>query len=154
MGQSLGTQEKGSVNVELNIVPFIDLMSCLAAFLLITAVWTNLSRIENEPAGKQRGERPDRETPPKLAILIESDQILVSASPSGEARRVGAFDWPGLEDALREFKTPGELPAVEIAAESTNDHPIAYQQLIAAMDTAVKVGYPRVGVTDPTSLTR
>ena len=28
---------------------------------------------------------------------------------------------------------------------------IEYQHLIAAMDTAVKAGYPRVGITDSTS---
>ena len=153
MAQSVGTQEKGSVNIELNIVPFIDLMSCLAAFLLITAVWVNLSSLENEPAGKQKSDVP-RPDPPKLTILIESDQILVAAVPSGEGRRIGAFDWPRLEDALREFKTAEDLPAVEIAADSTAAHPIAYQQLIAAMDTVVKVGYPRVGITDPSSLAR
>jgi hypothetical protein len=43
---------------------------------------------------------------------------------------------------------------VEVAASSTEAHPIAYEQLVTAMDTAVRVGYPRVGVTDPLSLTR
>ena len=33
MGASIGAGTKGSVDVELNIVPFIDLMSCLTAFL-------------------------------------------------------------------------------------------------------------------------
>ena len=87
-------------------------------------------------------------------MLIEHDQILISATPSGEARQLGAFDWSGLETALRDFKTAGELPQLEIAADSSSAHPIAYQQLIAAMDVAVKAGYPRVGVTDPMSLSR
>lgn len=154
MGASLGSQEKGSVNVELNIVPFIDLMSCLTAFLLVTAVWVNVSALETEAAGRMRNEGPLDEEPPKLAILIEHDQIQVSAFPSGEARTVAAYDWVRLEAALREFKTPGELPRVEVAAASTDSHPIAYQHLVAAMDTAVKVGYPRVGVTEPRSLSR
>ena len=51
-GSALGTSGKGSVNVELNIVPFIDLMSCLTAFLLVTAVWVNMSSLENEPVGR------------------------------------------------------------------------------------------------------
>ena len=151
MGQSVGTQDKGSVNVDINIVPFIDLMSCLTAFLLITAVWVNLASLDNAPAGK--GKSPETETPSKLAILIEHDQIVVSATPSGEARRLSAFDWEGLESTLREFTT-AEIPSVEIAGSSSNAHPITYQHLIAAMDTAVKVGYPRVGITDPTALTR
>ena len=35
MGASVGTGEGKSSNIELNIVPFIDLMSCLVAFLLL-----------------------------------------------------------------------------------------------------------------------
>ena len=153
MGQAIGTGDKKPVNVELNIVPFIDLMSCLTAFLLVTAVWVNLASVKNEPAGKAKS---DIQQPPveKLAVLLQHDQILVQATPSGEARQVAAFDWSGLETALRDLKTPGEVPQVEIAAESSNTHPIEYQQLIAAMDVAVKAGYPRVGVTDPSSLTR
>jgi biopolymer transport protein TolR len=152
MGASIGTgSDKGSVNVELNIVPFIDLMSCLTAFLLVTAVWVNISSVQNEPVGKGRGEIAGEEQP-KLSILVDNDQILIQAYPSGEARQIAAFDWQRLEDALREFKTPGEVPQVEVAAASTSAHPIAYSQLIAAMDTAVRAGYPRVGVTDPASL--
>jgi biopolymer transport protein ExbD len=153
MGQAIGTGDKKSVNVELNIVPFIDLMSCLTAFLLVTAVWVNLASVKNDPAGKKADMKPVVDVP-KLAVLIEHDQILVQATPSGEARQLGAFDWSGLETALRDLKTPGELPQVEIAAASSNTHPIEYQQLIAAMDVVVKAGYPRVGVTDPASLTR
>jgi biopolymer transport protein TolR len=153
MGQAFGTGDKKSVNVELNIIPFIDLMSCLTAFLLVTAVWVNLSSVQTEPAGKMKSviEQPP---PPRLAVLIEHDQIVVSATPSGEARQVGAFDWVELEAALRDLKTAGELPQVEIAAASSDTNRIEYQQLIAAMDTALKAGYPRVGVTDPISLTR
>jgi biopolymer transport protein ExbD len=153
MGQTFGTGDKRSVNVELNIIPFIDLMSCLTAFLLVTAVWVNVASVQNEPAGKAKS---DIQQPPapKLAVLLGHDQILVQASPSGEARQLSAFDWSGLETTLREFKTAGEVPQVEIAAESSTTHPIEYQHLIAAMDVVVKAGYPRVGVTDPASLTR
>jgi len=152
MGVSFESNKPGSRNVELNLVPFIDVMSCLAAFLLVTAVWINTASVKNDPAGQKAG--GDDGEPKKVAILIESDRIVVSTTPGGEARRIAAFDWSGLEGALREFKTAGEPLPVEIAAESSNEHPVAYQHLIAAMDTAVKVGYPRVGVTDPRSLAR
>ena len=49
MGAALGTGDKKSVNVDLNIVPFIDLMSCLTAFLLVTAVWVNIAQINIAP---------------------------------------------------------------------------------------------------------
>jgi biopolymer transport protein ExbD len=154
MGASLGSQDKGSVNVELNIIPFIDLMSCLTAFLLVTAVWVNISSLPTEVAGKMRNEGPKDEDPPKVAILIEEDQISVSQYPTGDTRTVHGYDWARVEAALREFKTAGDQPQVEVAAASTDSHPIAYRHLVTAMDTAVKVGFPRVGVTEPSSLTR
>jgi biopolymer transport protein ExbD len=158
MGAAIGTPEKNSRNIDLNIVPFIDLMSCLTAFLLVTAVWVNIASLQNQAAGRARDSFPADEDPPKLSILIDPDQMTVTQSPTGDARQVAAKDWVRLESALREFKTPGgpdnQLPRVEVAANSTNAHPIAYDQLVAAMDAAVRVGYPHVGVTDPQSLAR
>ncbi len=40
-----------NVDVHLNIIPFIDLMTVLTAFLLVTAVWTNLAQISIKPKG-------------------------------------------------------------------------------------------------------
>jgi len=151
MGAALGTSQGKSLNVELNIVPFIDLMRCLTAFLLVTAVWVNISSVQNDPVGRGQGGIKG-EDEPKLSVLIDNDGILVKAYPSGEARQLAARDWARLEDALREFKTVGELPQIEVAAASTSAHPVEYQQLIAAMDTAVRAGYPHVGITDPASL--
>ncbi len=153
MASALGTHQKGSVNVELNIVPFIDLMSCLTAFLLVTAVWINLANVRNDPAGRGR-EHPNDDPPPRLAILLDTEHITVTAVPSGEIRQLAASDWGSLESTLRAYTATRDLPQIEIAAASTDEHPIAYQSLIAAMDTAVKAGFPRVGVTDPDSLSR
>src|SRR6188508_2635548 len=118
MGQAVGTGDQKSLNVELNIVPFIDLMSCLTAFLLVTAVWINLASVKNEPSGKAK-DYPPQPPAPKLGVLIEHDQIVVTATPRGEARQLRAFDWAGLETTLRDLKTPGETPQVEIAAASS-----------------------------------
>jgi biopolymer transport protein ExbD len=39
-------------DVEINIVPMIDLMSCLTAFLLLTAVWSTTMALNTKPSGK------------------------------------------------------------------------------------------------------
>lgn len=46
-GISGGEERRGrrSVNQQLPLVPFIDFMICLIAFLMVTAVWTQMSRI-------------------------------------------------------------------------------------------------------------
>jgi biopolymer transport protein ExbD len=109
---------------------------------------------EREERARRERSRQEAGGRERLTVLLEEDQILVQQFPTGDARKLPAFDWTRLESALREFKTPGETPTVEVAAASTNAHPIEYQQLIVAMDTAVRAGYPRVGVTDPMTLAR
>ena len=149
MAQALGTNSKGSVNVDINIVPFVDVMSCLTAFLLVTAVWINTAHLKNDPSTKGQNGIPPTEPPPRLSILIQWDQMLVTETPTGESRQLARDDWGHLGEALKELQPPGETPHVEIAAASSNAHPIEYQTLIAAMDTTVKAGFADVGVIDP-----
>jgi biopolymer transport protein ExbD len=148
---------KGSVNLDINIVPFVDVMSCLTAFLLVTAVWIQTANLKNEPVGKA-GDKP-AEKASRIAILIAADGMDVEAIPADDAapvdkRSVRADDWAQLEATLHDLQANGERPHVEIAALSTREHPIPYQTLIAAMDVTVKAGFPHVGVIDPAQLAR
>jgi biopolymer transport protein ExbD len=160
MAAFLGTHDKKSVNVELNIIPFIDVMSCLTAFLLVTAAWISISRIEIQPSGRSPGEPClDGCDDPRLSILIDADDIWVGVSRVNDftkiPRAATGYDWARLEDALKQQKASAlfdHKTAIEIAANSTRERPIAYQALIAAMDVAVKVGFVDVGVTDPQGL--
>ena len=52
MGAAVGTDDKKSVNVDVNIVPFIDLLSCLTAFLLVTAAWTKIAALPIAPEAR------------------------------------------------------------------------------------------------------
>ena len=161
MGQALGTGDKKSVNVDLNIIPFIDLMSCLTAFLLVTAVWINIARLEIKPAGRAVGEPcldGDCDTP-KLSVLIDADEIWVGVSRVNDFEKIprtaAGYDWARLEAALKQHKASAffdNKTDIEIAADSTPDHPITYQALIATMDVAVKTGFIDVGITDPRGL--
>jgi biopolymer transport protein ExbD len=162
MGQALGTGDKKSVNVDLNIVPFIDLMSCLTAFLLVTAVWVNIARLEIKPAGHAR-EQPDCLgqdcDDPKLSVLINADEIWVGVSRVNDFQKIprtaAGYDWGKLEDTLKQQKASAffaHQTGIEVAAESTPSRPIAYQALIATMDLAVKTGFVDVGVTEPQGL--
>jgi len=51
---------KRSLNSEIPLIPFIDFLLCLVSFLLITAVWTQMSRI-NADARVPGPPDPDRE---------------------------------------------------------------------------------------------
>ena len=54
---------KRSLDFELNLVPFIDLLSCCISFLLITAVWTQMGQLETTQkldGGPGTGEKPKK----------------------------------------------------------------------------------------------
>src|SRR5262249_33183588 len=65
-----GKGGKKPLNAELNLVPFIDLLSCCISFLLITAVWTQLDRI----AVRATGDGPmvgETDVLPALLVVID-----------------------------------------------------------------------------------
>lgn len=162
MGASLGTDGKGSVNVELNIVPFIDLMSCLTAFLLVTAVWVNISQLDVKPKGKVRDAPPcvDGCDDPELGLLIDGDSVWLGVSRVNEFEQIpklasGSYDWDKVRERLAVQKKSAFFDGkthIYVAANSTSATPVPYNQLIAAMDVAVQAGFIDVGMTDPNGL--
>lgn len=162
MGAAVGTGDgKKSVNVELNIVPFIDLMSCLTAFLLVTAVWVNIAQINIQPKGRSR----DTTTvisdidEVKLSVLLQADRIWVGLSRINEFQEIpkkpDGPDWEKFETTIKEHKASAffaDRTDIEVAAESTRDAPVKYQDIIHAMDVALKAGFIDVGLTDPNGL--
>jgi biopolymer transport protein ExbD len=161
MGAAIGTGDKKSVNVELNIIPFIDLMSCLTCFLLITAVWVNIAQLNIQPKGKTRDQsqvQQDNENV-TLSVLVQSDKIWVGLSRVNEfqeiPKKADDQDWDKLESTLKDHKASAffaDRSDIEIAAESTTAAPVKYQDIIHAMDLAVKVGFIDVGLSDPQGL--
>lgn len=162
MGASLGASGgKGSVDVELNIVPFIDLMSVLASFLLATAVWVDNAQLDIKPRGKNRESQPIENVEEKqtLSVLIQSDRVWIGVT-GGDFQTVdkgsdGNFDWDDFEAKLKAHKESvyfSDRTDMEIAAESTDTAKVSYQDLIAAMDRAKVVGFIDPGISDPAGL--
>ncbi|HEX7839417.1 MAG TPA: biopolymer transporter ExbD [Kofleriaceae bacterium] len=161
MGAAIGTGDKKSVNVELNIIPFIDLMSCLTCFLLITAVWVNIAQLNIQPKGKTRDQAQVQQDDERvtLSVLVQSDRIWVGLSRVNEFQDIpkkgDEQDWDKFETTLKEHKSStffADRSDLEIAAESTAAAPVKYQDIIHAMDLAVKVGFIDVGLSDPQGL--
>jgi biopolymer transport protein ExbD len=79
MGVSVEGPQRGrrkDVNGQLLLVPYIDLLTCMVAFLLITAVWSQLARLEVQQRGQ--GESDVADTPQtKLAVLVHGDGFVV-----------------------------------------------------------------------------
>jgi len=166
MGVSVDTGGGGggrkSVDVDINLVPFIDMMSCLVAFLLITAVWTNVAQVKVNPKGVTKNTDappPTEDQPPNISVLISQDSVwvgygTVTGGPVDTRqlkKKADGYDMEALGVVLMDYKR-GEFATrrdIEIAAEDK----VTYEDIIDAMDVTVGVGFDDVGFIEPGSLT-
>ena len=157
MSVSVDSGDGKSVDVQLNIVPYIDMMSCLTAFLLITAVWSNVAQLEITPKGVGRdAEQALLEEPPiNISLLLAQDSVWVGLT-TGDRRQIAKmgddYDFAQLQEVLTEYKDASGIfkdrSDIEIAAEDG----VLYQSIIDAIDSSVSSGFKDVGFVDPSSL--
>jgi biopolymer transport protein TolR len=141
-----------SPSLELNLVPIIDLMSVLITFLLITAVWSQVSMIQL--GSSLYSKKTDKSTPPPPAPLadiplrVDVKELgfrVIIGSQKYEIPKAGAdFNWSGLVERLKEVKTkyPEKNDGV-----ITVDETLAYENLITGMDTMIQNGFQNISVS-------
>jgi biopolymer transport protein ExbD len=154
MSVSVDTGGKGGrkpVDSELNLVPYIDLLTCMVTFLLITAVWTQLARINVTQKGQaQSAEQTDQKPPEtKLVVVINEDGFLIAGGAAGDQKPIkkkdGKYDYDTLLALLKEVKKMyPDKNDVHIASDDT----ILYEFVVSTMDTALSANFPDVAVTD------
>jgi biopolymer transport protein ExbD len=154
MAQIEGEGGGRSANIELNLVPFIDLMSVLITFLLITAVWTQVSMIQLGSSIYGKKTQDDITPPPPMAdiplrldvqsggfrLIIGSEKVWVPSSGAGAA---AGYDVPKLLQELKKVKE--KYPAKSDAVITVEDQ-LAYESLILGMDTLSQGGFPAISV--------
>lgn len=138
-------------NIELNLIPFIDLMSVCITFLLITAVWAQVSMIQigSSIYGKQReGDKlPDLQ--PRENIVLRVDIVdrgyIVNFGQESFLipRKEGLLDNPSLLNELNRIK---DLKPDKNDATITMQDELPYDDLISGMDQILAAGFPEVSV--------
>src|SRR6478609_8100677 len=99
-------------NIELNLVPVIDLMSVLITFLLISAVWTQVSMIQigSSLYGKKSDSQPNPTPPPNADVVLKVDVkeigyvLTVGKQVISLPMQGGQFDDAGLIAQLQRVK--------------------------------------------------
>lgn len=138
-------------NIELNLVPVIDLMSVLITFLLITAVWTQVSMIQigSSLYGKKSDTQPNPTPPPMADVVLKVDVkeigyvLTVGKQVISLPMQNGQFDDAGLVAQLQRVKQlyPEKMDAVVTVADA-----MPYEQLIKAMDNLLGSGFSAISV--------
>ena len=140
-----------AVSVELNLVPFIDLMSVLITFLLITAVWTQVSMIQigsSLYAKKDDSQNPPV-PPPKAEIALKVDVktdgyvLTVGTQLISLPKVANEYDMESLTAQLQRVK---QLYPEKIDGIVSMSDQIPYEQLIITMDQFLVAGFPNVSI--------
>jgi biopolymer transport protein ExbD len=145
MAVTLPGTERGrtrAMGAELNLVPFIDLLSVCITFLLLTAVWT---QVEAMPIEQAVGEPPTEpaESEPPLTVHLRVDGLWLGREPSSGTTlpKAGAgYDWSGLRGVMQADRA---LHADARDAVLVTDDGVEYQDMIRALDATRTAGYVR-----------
>ena len=147
-GRSSG---KKNLNVELNLVPFIDLLTCLICFLLMAAVWIQIGKISVSQSGQGA---PTEQTPEErerlnLVVAITPQGFLITGNgqtlEGGDIlKKDNQYDFERLGTKLKEIHGlfPDKSDIVVMSEDSIN-----YQALIETMDVCLANDFPNISVS-------
>jgi biopolymer transport protein TolR len=145
-----GKGGKKALDASINLVPFIDLLSCCLSFLLITAVWTQLARMDVTQKSKAPSGAVDE--PPKpdvtLTLMINKDGYVFSKS-TGESTPIEMkgedYDYVKLADIMEKAKK--DHPDKEDMNVKSNDS-VIYNKVIKTMDIVISAKFPNISLSD------
>jgi biopolymer transport protein TolR len=136
------------INVDLNLVPFIDLMSVCIIFLLITSVWTQISMIQ---LGSSIYARSQDEIEPvkddKISFDVRVTQNGYTVSINGTSNQIaklqGKYNKKALLARLQQIKNKYQNKQDALVFV---DDPVPYEELIRAMDVLMVSGFTNLSV--------
>jgi len=144
-GVSAGPEGKNNLNIELNLVPFIDLLSTLVLFLLVSAVWIQVSVM---PAAVSSRGRAVSSTP------LPESRLNVHLTPTGFK-----LDWPVPMPSLPKMVERDQLPRLEAVLKQafeakkitsvavSGDEEVEYGAVVQAIDIAKSAGVTSVALS-------
>jgi len=141
---------KKPLDAAINLVPFIDLLSCCISFLHITAVWTQLARmnVTQKGQGAAGSEAEQHEQTVQLTIFVNKDGYDFARS-TGENTNIPLkgeeYDYAKLADVLKEAKT--QYPDKN-DIQIKSDDAVIYNKLIHTMDIALSAHFADVSLGD------
>lgn len=157
-GMDLGSGGKGkkkSLDTAINLVPFIDLMAVTISFLIMTAVWTQIGRLQVSQAGGNAdpNDQQDQQKTVPLTLLISDHDLKLTAGPTNydpmpitrDTR--GRIDLTKLVTQLKEIKT--QLPDQQSITLSTEDT-VKYDDLVHIIDECKGTGLQGISVSPAT----
>jgi biopolymer transport protein TolR len=139
-GMDLGTGKKGGkkpLDAAINLVPFIDLMAVTISFLIMTAVWTQISRLQVSQSGGPSSDTPPDDKALNLTLVVTERGYTINASGATYAdipKASGGYDVKALDEKLKALHTNyPDQHAITVQSEDK----VKYVDLVKVIDECV-----------------
>lgn len=154
-GMDLGTSSKGGkkpLDAMINLVPFIDLMAVTIAFLIMSAVWTQIGRLQVSQSGQSTDQEqapPPNTLLPITVLLTEKEMKITVGGASLDPLPITRdakqrVDVTAFVARLKELKTQQpEQNAITVSTEDT----VRYDDLVRVIDTLIGNQFPSISVS-------
>ena len=154
MRKKIGLGNKKDLNADLNLTPFIDLLSTCVCFLLITAVWIEIGSVEIKQSKGTAAQASKKDSYDIDLVYQSPTKLKLNLKRNG--KRVKAYDVQGEDEAgfqaslndivqnkVKNFKNKiVEIATATITPRST----VNYGSLVQTMDTLRKNEIINIGV--------
>lgn len=142
---------KKSVDHSIPLVPFIDLLLCCVMFLLVTAVWNQLARLnasQQQPGQPQMDSPPPEEPQIKLILQVQNSGFVL-ATTAGDSTTIpkngDAYD---VEELVKKLKERRELEPNRKDITVAPEDGVRYEDVVRTMDTVVGEGFEAMSLSD------
>jgi len=151
-GAELGPSSSGKkkpLDTPINLVPFIDLMAVTISFLIMTAVWTQIGRLQVSSSGGPSDNPEDNDKTIPLTLLITDKELKLTAGTSSYdpipvvRDTKGRIDLSKLQVRIKEVRT--NLPDQAAITLQPEDN-VRYEDLVRIIDECIGSGLPNVSV--------
>jgi biopolymer transport protein TolR len=151
-GMDLGVGRPGgkkALDAAINLVPFIDLMAVTISFLIYTAVWAQVGRLQVAPSGGADSEAMGRQelAPLTLAVTEKELRLFLGSDAAGVFPVIrdakGRLELDSLRKKLLDFKA--QSPDQSVITLQTADT-VRYEDLVQVIDECIGAGLPSVSV--------
>ena len=154
-GMDLGTGGKGGkkpLDASINLVPFIDLMAVTISFLIMTAVWTQIGKLQVSQSGASSAEQEQTEedkTVP-ITLMVKEKELVLQAGPTTfdpmpiTRNGTNQIELARFTEKMTEVK--GQLPAPPTAITVQTEDTVKYEDLVRIIDQCKALGLENVSL--------
>jgi len=154
MRKRTGLGGKKELNAELNLTPFIDLLSTCVCFLLVTAVWIEIGTVEIKQSHGTAASAPKKISYDLDIVFKNPTSLSLNLKKNGKRVKAFAVKAESFEDAMTQMNTVVhdnvlnyKNKAIEIAtATITPRSDVNYGNLISTLDVLRKNKIVNIGV--------